>query len=79
MKKRKKTCRIVPPPRKRADLEREFGRLWTTADLAAEFIVTAIIGNTVVVRRKSDNVVGSLSYQNDPRLYFGFVQAPPTE
>ena len=77
--RRKKTRKIVLPPRTKADLEREFGRLWTTADLAAEFIVTAIIGTEVVVRRKADNVVGTLSYQNDPRFYFRFVKAPPTE
>jgi hypothetical protein len=79
MKKRKKTRKIVPPPRTKVDLEQEFGKVWTVADLAHEFVVTSIIGNTVVVRRKSDNRVGTLQFQSDPPLYFQFVEAPATE
>lgn len=79
MKRRKKARRIIPPPRTRADLEREHGKVWTVADLAHEFVVTSIIGNTVVVRRKSDNRVGTLQFQSHPPLYFNFVEAPATE
>lgn len=76
MKKRKKAQRIVPPPRSKTDLEREFGTVWDTQELAHEFVITSIIGNTVVVRRKLDDVVGTLTYQNVPRYYFGFKEAP---
>lgn len=79
MRRRKKQRRIVPPPRSRDDLEREFGRVWDTQEVAAEFVITSIIGNEVVVRKKADSVVGTLSYQNEPRLYFRWVEAPATE
>jgi hypothetical protein len=79
MKKRKKARRIMPPPRTRTDLEQEFGKVWDTQELATEFVITSIIGLEVVVRRKADNVVGMLSYQNEPRLYYRFVEAPATE
>lgn len=76
MRRRKKTCKVAPPPKTRAELGKEHGQVWTTAELAHEFIVTAIIGTEVVVRRKADNVVGTLTYQNDPRYYFAFKEAP---
>jgi hypothetical protein len=79
MKRRKKARRIMPPPRTRTDLEQEFGEVWDTQELATEFVITSIIGLEVVVRRKADNVVGMLSYQNEPRLYYRFVEAPATE
>lgn len=79
MRRRKKQPKIIPPPKSRADLEREFGRVWDTQELAHEFVITSIIGNTVVVRRKTDDVVGTLQHQSKPPLYFGFVQAPATK
>jgi hypothetical protein len=76
--RRRKTTKVLPPPRGREQLEAKFGRAWDTSQLAAEFVVTSINGAEVVVRRKADNQVGTLRYQNEPRLYFGFVAAPPT-
>ncbi|MCA9474069.1 MAG: hypothetical protein KC594_18545 [Nitrospira sp.] len=35
-------------------------------------VVTAIIGTTIVVRRKAEDVVGTLTVQEKPRFYFGF-------
>jgi hypothetical protein len=54
----------------RQELEARHGRVWDEEELAEEFVVTAIIGSTVVARRKADNVVGTLDYQNEPRFYF---------
>ncbi|MBI2806119.1 MAG: hypothetical protein HYX68_14150 [Planctomycetes bacterium] len=79
MRRRKKPRKIVPPPRTRAELEREFGKVWDTHELAREFVITSIIGSTVVVRRKTDDVVGTMKYQSNPPLYFGFVEAPKTD
>ena len=31
------------------------------------------------MRRKADSVVGTLTYQNEPRFYFAFKEAPATE
>lgn len=79
MRRRKKARTIVPPPRTRAELQQEFGQVWDTQQLAHDFVITSIIGSTVVVRRKADDVVGTLSYQRNPPLYYRFIQAPPTE
>jgi hypothetical protein len=54
----------------REALEARFGQVWNTEELARDFVVTAIIGTSVVVRRKSDDAVGSLEFQNEPRFYF---------
>lgn len=79
MKKRRKAPKAVRPPKTREELERGFGQVWNTAELAAQFVITAIIDDQVVVRRKADNKVGTLHYQNEPRLYFGFEASPGTE
>lgn len=60
----------------RTTLEASHGKVWTEEELAQEFKVTAIIANKVVVVRKSDNQVGSLTYQNEPRFYFNFQPSP---
>ncbi|MGF1577934.1 MAG: hypothetical protein ACFCD0_01075 [Gemmataceae bacterium] len=53
-------------------MELEYGQVWDTAELAREFVVTAIIRPLIVVRRKADDVVGTLTVQEMPRFYFGF-------
>jgi hypothetical protein len=70
--RRKKRAKIEVEPKTRKELERLYGRVWSQQEIAAEFIVTSIVGLTVIVRRKADDVVGSLDYQNEPRLYFNF-------
>jgi hypothetical protein len=77
--RRRKPPKVLPPPRSRHELEAEFGTVWDTSQLAAAFVITALVGNEVVVRRKADDQVGTLRYQNDPRLYFDFQVSPPTE
>ena len=75
--------RIEPPvsPKSRAELEALYpGEVWDTAQLAAAgFVITAIIDNEVVVRRR-DNVVGTLTVQQQgPTLYFNFRPQPSAE
>jgi hypothetical protein len=60
----------------RQTLEAAHGKVWDEEELAREFKVTAIIGNEVIVVRRSDSQVGSLTFQNDPRFYFYFQPAP---
>ena len=60
----------------RKSLEAAYGQVWTEDELAQEFKVTAIIANKVVVVRKCDSQVGSLTFQNDPRFYFDFQPDP---
>ena len=58
-------------PGSREALEARHGQVWTTDELAREFDVTGFMAPYVVVRRRSDNVVGSLEFQHQPRFYFG--------
>jgi hypothetical protein len=57
----------------RKTLEANHGQVWDEQELAQEFLVTAIIAPEVVVVRKSDRQVGSMTFQNLPRFYFDFV------
>jgi hypothetical protein len=61
-----------------AELERviEAGEpVWNTDELKADFTVEGFAAPCVVVRRKSDNVRGSLCFTHRPRFYFGWVPA----
>ncbi len=74
--RRKKQVKIVVEPKTKEELERLYGRVWSQQEIAREFIITSIVGLTVIVRRKADGVVGSLDFQNEPRLYYNFRPAP---
>ena len=53
-------------------LEAQHGQIWDESEFDAEFVATAYISTTVVARRKADNQVGLLDYQNSPRFYFNW-------
>ena len=50
------------------------GEKWTTEELQRDFEVEGFAFGYVVVRRKADNVRGSLQFTHSPRVYFGFVE-----
>jgi hypothetical protein len=56
----------------RKDLEARYGKVWTTAELQAEFDVLGFAAPCVIAVRKSDNVRGLLEFTHSPRFYFGF-------
>jgi hypothetical protein len=62
-----------PPAQDRQTLEAVYGKIWDEGELAQEFRITAIIPPQVVVVRRSDGQVGSMTFQNEPRFYFNFV------
>jgi hypothetical protein len=53
-------------------LEAQYGKVWTTDQLAEEFEVIGFMAPLVVVRRKADGVKGSLEFKHSPRAYFNF-------
>jgi hypothetical protein len=59
-------------PKSREALAATHGTVWDEQEFANEFHVAAIIGTSMVVRRRSDGQVGKVTYQNEPRYYFGF-------
>jgi hypothetical protein len=55
-------------------LEAQYGKVWTTDELAEDFEVIGFMAPFVVVRRKADGMKGSLEFQHHPRFYFNFQQ-----
>jgi hypothetical protein len=63
---------------RREALESIHGKVWTAEELNQDFVVTAIIAPAqVVVRRKTDNQVGSMAC--DGEFYFNFQPQPPLD
>jgi hypothetical protein len=69
--------KLRPRQKNKVELETLHGRVWTVQEVAREFVITAIIANTVVVRRKVDGVVGRLNFEG--QFYFDFRESPRTE
>lgn len=59
----------------RSKLEAEYGQVWDTDQLCADFKVDGFGAPFVVVTRKSDGVRGSLEFQHMPRFYYNFQPA----
>jgi len=58
----------------RSRLVTEYGQVWDTEELSRDFAVEGFLAPFVVVRRKTDGVRGSLSFQHQPRFYFNFQE-----
>jgi hypothetical protein len=72
--RRKRLVEINAEPGGREALEAQYGQVWDTNQLGEDFEVIGFMAPYVVVRRKSDGVKGSLEFQHQPRLYWGFVE-----
>ena len=70
--RRKEAVAINADPMSREALEDKYGAVFSTQELRGTFEVLGFAAPFVVVRRRSDGVVGSLKFQHDPRLYFAF-------
>ena len=53
-------------------LEAKHGEVWDTTELQEQFEVLGFMSPLVGVRRRCDNVRGSVLFQASPRFYFGF-------
>jgi hypothetical protein len=72
--RRERLAEINAMPGTREALEAQYGKVWTTQELGEDFEVIGFMAPLVVVVRKADGVKGSLEFQHDPRLYWGFVE-----
>ena len=63
---------INEEPKERAEFEALHGQVWDTPELGRDFEVVGFLAPYVGVRRRSDDVVGSLLFQHWPRFYFRF-------
>ena len=52
----------------------KYGEVWDTKELQENFEVTGFQAPYVAVKRKSDNVTGSLEFTHMPRFYFNFIE-----
>lgn len=77
--RRERLAEINAEPGSREALEAQYGQVWTTEELSRDFVVTAFIAPLVVVRRKSDDAVGSLEFQHHPRFYFNWQPHQPLD
>jgi hypothetical protein len=59
-------------PVQRSIVECRYGHVWSASELANEFAVVGFAAPFVVVKRKTDNQLGSLLFQHHPRYYFAF-------
>lgn len=59
-------------PMTRAELEARHGQVWTPEELSAAYGVQGFMAPFVIVQRKADSAIGTLSFQHDPRFYWGF-------
>ena len=59
-------------PQGRAALELKHGQVWDTQELGRDYEVIGFLAPLVMVRRRSDAVLGTLFFQHEPRFYFGF-------
>lgn len=75
--RRNRIAEINAEPGSREALEAQYGQVWQTQELAADFEVIGFMAPFVVVRRKSDGCKGSLEFQHNPRFYFNFVSDRP--
>lgn len=48
------------------------GPVWTTAEMQRDYEVVGFAAPYVVVRRRADNVRGTLEFTHSPRVYFNF-------
>lgn len=58
----------------RGELEGRYGRVWNTTELALEFELIGFAAPFAVVRRKTDQRLGSVLFQHWPRYYFSFLE-----
>ena len=70
--RRQQVAEINAEPGSREYLQQQHGDVWTTTELQEQFEVLGFLAPYCVVRRRSDGVRGSIMFQHDPRLYFGF-------
>ncbi len=53
-------------------MEARHGQVWDPDQLRRDFEVLEFAAPFVLVRRRSDGVLGSLEFKYEPRFYFNF-------
>lgn len=74
--RRDMTNAINRDPFTREHLERVYGKdnVFSTDELGQHFEVQGFAAPFVIVHRKSDGAIGTLTFQHEPRLYWDFQE-----
>ena len=70
--RRQMVAEINAKPGSREYLEAKHGKVWSTSELQEEFEALGFMAPFIIVRRRSDQLRGSLMFQGSPRFYFDF-------
>jgi len=70
--RRQMTAEINAVEGSREALEAQHGQVWDTSEMTTHFDALSFMAPYIVVKRKSDGVKGSLTFQHSPRFYFDF-------
>lgn len=70
--RRQRLEEINAEPGSREALAAQHGDVWDTEELQRDFEALGFMAPYIVVRRRADNIKGSLEFQHDPRLYYSF-------
>ena len=73
--RREQVATIKGEATEREQLEAKYGQIWNTTEMQKDFQAIGFMAPYIVVKRKSDGVKGSLTFQHSPRFYFGFMEA----
>jgi hypothetical protein len=57
---------------RRAELEAQYGRVWSTDELGADFEALGFMAPFVIVRERATGRKGTLEFTHSPRFYFSF-------
>jgi len=72
--RRKMVAEINSNPNERELLQKEYGDVWDTKEATEIFEFIGFMAPFVMVRRLSDDVSGTMMFQDYPRYYFNFVE-----
>ena len=70
--RREMVAEINSEPGSRESLEEQHGQVWTTSELQKDFEVLSFAAPFCVVKRREDDVRGTVTFRHDPRFFFGF-------
>jgi hypothetical protein len=73
MERRRRQAELNDRAAARAELEKRYTKVWDTDEMQRDYAVVGFMAPFIVVRRKSDDQLGSLEFQHSPRFYFNFM------
>ena len=56
----------------RANLEREYGKTWTTKEAVADFEFISFLAPQAIVKERATGARGTLTFTHMPRFYFSW-------